>query len=342
MGVNLHLLPAKGMTLPFISYGGSALLSSAVTMGFLLALSRRYADARVTVGAAPAARGGGLRAGLGATGAPRRRRHRRPSLSGAGAPRGAGAARLGGARRDRSARRRAGRRRPGGGAAPHPVGDVLAVGSPVRHAALGRRRWRSGVRQSRRLLKRLRPVDRRRLRRLPDRAAGRRGAARAASRSSCMSRTPSSDAPTGCCSASARRSPPASRTRRAASARVRSRPCRQPGAQGDRRGGAALRACRAATSRSACSSSAAARARTSSPSSSPRALALLPPEKPLARIAVVQQARPEDVPATREAFASIGVEAEVAAVLHRHGRAARRRASRHLPRRRLDASPSSR
>jgi cell division protein FtsW len=49
MGVNLHILPAKGMTLPFISYGGSALLSSAVTMGFLLALSRRYADARVTV-----------------------------------------------------------------------------------------------------------------------------------------------------------------------------------------------------------------------------------------------------------------------------------------------------
>lgn len=50
MGVNLHILPAKGMTLPFISYGGSALLSSAMTMGFLLALSRRYADARVTLG----------------------------------------------------------------------------------------------------------------------------------------------------------------------------------------------------------------------------------------------------------------------------------------------------
>lgn len=50
IGVNLHLLPAKGMTLPFISYGGSALLSAAVTMGFMLALSRRYADARVTLG----------------------------------------------------------------------------------------------------------------------------------------------------------------------------------------------------------------------------------------------------------------------------------------------------
>jgi cell division protein FtsW len=49
MGVNLHLLPAKGMTLPFISYGGSALLSSAVTMGFLLALSRRSPDQHVTV-----------------------------------------------------------------------------------------------------------------------------------------------------------------------------------------------------------------------------------------------------------------------------------------------------
>jgi cell division protein FtsW len=49
MGVNLHILPAKGMTLPFISYGGSALLSSAITIGFLLALSRRSADQQVTV-----------------------------------------------------------------------------------------------------------------------------------------------------------------------------------------------------------------------------------------------------------------------------------------------------
>jgi cell division protein FtsW len=49
MGVNLHILPAKGMTLPFISYGGSALISSAITMGFLLALSRRSADQQVTI-----------------------------------------------------------------------------------------------------------------------------------------------------------------------------------------------------------------------------------------------------------------------------------------------------
>ena len=41
MAVNLHLVPAKGMTLPFISYGGSSLISLAYGMGMLVALTRR-------------------------------------------------------------------------------------------------------------------------------------------------------------------------------------------------------------------------------------------------------------------------------------------------------------
>jgi cell division protein FtsW len=41
-------MPAKGMTLPFISYGGSSLISLAYGMGMLVALTRERPRAKLT------------------------------------------------------------------------------------------------------------------------------------------------------------------------------------------------------------------------------------------------------------------------------------------------------
>ena len=44
VSVNLGLIPPKGMTLPFISYGGSSMLAMGLCMGFILALTRKRQD----------------------------------------------------------------------------------------------------------------------------------------------------------------------------------------------------------------------------------------------------------------------------------------------------------
>jgi cell division protein FtsW len=54
MAVNLRAMPAKGMTLPFISYGGSSLLALGLGMGFLIATTRKRPGADLEHRVAPA------------------------------------------------------------------------------------------------------------------------------------------------------------------------------------------------------------------------------------------------------------------------------------------------
>jgi len=50
LAVNLNLIPPKGMTLPFVSYGGTSTLAIAFGMGLMLALTRKRPEERMTTG----------------------------------------------------------------------------------------------------------------------------------------------------------------------------------------------------------------------------------------------------------------------------------------------------
>ncbi len=50
LAVNLNLIPPKGMTLPFVSYGGTSMIAVAFGMGLMLALTRTKPEERMATG----------------------------------------------------------------------------------------------------------------------------------------------------------------------------------------------------------------------------------------------------------------------------------------------------
>lgn len=50
LAVNLNLIPPKGMTLPFVSYGGTSMIAIAFGMGLMLALTRKKPEERMATG----------------------------------------------------------------------------------------------------------------------------------------------------------------------------------------------------------------------------------------------------------------------------------------------------
>ncbi|HEY8594006.1 MAG TPA: putative peptidoglycan glycosyltransferase FtsW [Devosiaceae bacterium] len=53
LAVNLNLMPPKGMTLPFVSYGGTSMIAIAYGMGTMLALTRKKPEERLVTGLPP-------------------------------------------------------------------------------------------------------------------------------------------------------------------------------------------------------------------------------------------------------------------------------------------------
>lgn len=60
IAVNLQLMPAKGMTLPFVSYGGSSMIAMALSAGFILSMTRKRPESRAGKVRFHAPRGGNL------------------------------------------------------------------------------------------------------------------------------------------------------------------------------------------------------------------------------------------------------------------------------------------